>query len=135
MLLSSIFPVAVACSPGYRSYMKISHILLILLSLLALLLFSRLWVGTGSFPEIWELEEQIVRQTAENEEKQRHNQQLASDLEALGKSDAAIEGHARSELGMIKKNETFYQVIMREDKQNLLLSAPKLINNARQSDE
>ncbi|PIE00587.1 MAG: hypothetical protein CSA79_03190 [Thiothrix nivea] len=115
--------------------MKISHILLILLSLLALLLFSRLWVGTGSFPEIRELEEQIARQAAENEEKQRRNQQLESDLNALGKSDVAIEGHARSELGMIKKNETFYQVIMRKDKQNLLLSTPELMNNAGQNDE
>jgi cell division protein FtsB len=115
--------------------MKISHILLILLSLLAVLLFARLWVGTGSFPEIWELEEQIAQQTVDNEEKRLRNKQLESDVNELGKSNVAIEEHARSELGMVKKDETFYQVITREDKQNLLMSAPALTEGAEKNAE
>lgn len=105
--------------------MKITQLLLILLSVLALGLFIRLWVGSGSFPEIWELEAQIAQQTKLNEEQLQKNNQLQSDVTELGKSDAAIEGHARSELGMVKKNETFYQVILQEDKQNLLMVAPE----------
>lgn len=115
--------------------MKITQILLVILSLLALLLFTRLWVGTGSFPEIWELEAQIEQQKAANEASLQRNKQLESDVNELGESAAAIEGHARSELGMIKKNETFYQVIMREDKQNPLMAAPELAQDKQENDE
>lgn len=105
--------------------MKVTQILLALLSLLALLLFIRLWTGAGSFPAIWELDEQIAQQKNSNKEQLQLNTQLQSDVTELGKNDEAIESHARSELGMIKKNETFYQVIMQEDKQKLLMVAPK----------
>ncbi|CAA6816466.1 MAG: Cell division protein FtsB [uncultured Thiotrichaceae bacterium] len=105
--------------------MKVTQILLALLSLLALLLFIRLWTGVGSFPGIWELEDQIAQQKNSNEEQLQLNTQLQSDVTELGENDEAIESHARSELGMIKKNETFYQVIMQEDKQELLIVAPE----------
>lgn len=105
--------------------MKITQILLILLSVLALGLFIRLWAGAGSFPEIWELEEQIAEQTKRNADQLQRNNLLQSDVTELGKSDAAIESHARSELGMVKKNETFYQVIMQEDKQELQMVDPE----------
>lgn len=106
-------------------FMKITQILLILLSVLALGLFIRLWAGAGSFPEIWELEEQIAEQTKRNADQLQRNNLLQSDVTELGKSDAAIESHARSELGMVKKNETFYQVIMQEDKQELQMVDPE----------
>ncbi len=105
--------------------MKVTQILLALLGLLSLLLFIRLWTGVGSFPEIWELEDQIAQQKNSNEEQLQLNTQLQSDVTELGKNDEAIESHARSELGMIKKNETFYQVIMQEDKQRLLMVVPE----------
>nr|CAA6807844.1 MAG: Cell division protein FtsB [uncultured Thiotrichaceae bacterium] len=104
--------------------MKVTQILLILLAVLALLLFVRLWAGAGSFPEIWELENQIAQQKSQNDEQVQMNNQLQSDVTELGKNDEAIEDHARSELGMIKKTETFYQVIMQEDKQQLLIVEP-----------
>ncbi|MEZ5535739.1 MAG: septum formation initiator family protein [Thiolinea sp.] len=115
--------------------MKITQLLLFLLSLLALLLFTRLWFGTGSFPEIWELESQIEQQTAANAEQLQRNKQLESDVDDLGKSNDAIEGHARSELGMVRKNETFYQIILREDKQNPLMSSPELTEDTTKNDE
>lgn len=105
--------------------MKITQILFILLGLLSIVLFIRLWTGAGSFPEIWELEDQIAQQKVLNEEQLQLNTQLESDVTELGKNDEAIEAHARDELGMIRKNETFYQVIMQEDKQNLLIVAPE----------
>ena len=94
---------------------KITPLLLTILSVIAFLLFIRLWAGAGSFPEIWELEEQITRQKQANEDQQQRNASMQADVAELGNSDAAIEEHARSELGMIKSSETFYQVILRDD--------------------
>lgn len=96
---------------------KLSYVLTVLLGLLALVLFVRLWVGPGSLPEIWALESQIEQQTSLNEEQETRNEQLQSEVSGLGNDDAAIEDHARSELGMIKKNETYYQVIMKDQEE------------------
>ncbi len=125
ILLSSIYLVTSLSPTKFGHFMKVTQILFALLGLLALLLFIRLWTGVGSFPEIWELEEQIAQQKKANEEQSQLNTQLRSDVTELGKNDEAIESHARSELGMIKKNETFYQVIMREDKPKPLTIAPE----------
>lgn len=95
---------------------KLTPILFLLLSVLVLMLFVRLWVGAGSFPEIWELEEQIARQTRQNEEQTERNKELEADVSGISKSGlTTIEDNARNELGMIKKNETFYQIILQED--------------------
>ncbi|MEZ5480470.1 MAG: septum formation initiator family protein [Thiolinea sp.] len=96
---------------------KVVPLLYAILGGLALLLFMRLWAGAGSFPEIWELKEQIAEQTRFNQEQAERNERLEADVAELSKDDAAIEDHARSELGMIKRNETYYQVILREDEQ------------------
>ena len=104
---------------------KVTPLLFILLSALTVILFVRLWVGAGSLPEIWELEKQIAEQSRQNNEQTSRNNELQADVSELGKSDAAIEDHARSELGMIKKNETFYQVILREDQPEPLNVEPE----------
>lgn len=104
---------------------KITPLLFILLSLLSFVLFLRLWVGAGSLPEIWELEAQIARQTELNKKQLSMNDELQADLTELSKDDAAIEDHARSELGMIKKGETYYQVILRNDETSPLAVMPE----------
>ena len=101
--------------------LKMTPVLFTVLGLLAFMLFVRLWVGAGSLPEIWDLEAQIARLTRLNEEQEALNRQLQSDVTELAKDDSAIEDHARSELGMIKDGESFYQIILRED-------APQLID-------
>jgi cell division protein FtsB len=95
--------------------MKITRILYILLGLVALALFIRLWIGTGSYPEIWDLEARIAEQTRQNAEQAKRNEHLQADVVDIGRDDATIEDHARGELGMIKNGETFYQVIMGND--------------------
>lgn len=93
---------------------NLSQALLISSALLALLLFVRLWFGTGSYPDIWSLEQQIAEQTQANTEQEARNERLSEDVANIGRDDVAIEGHARSELGMVKEGEIFYQVILRE---------------------
>ncbi|HPE60546.1 MAG: septum formation initiator family protein [Thiothrix sp.] len=95
--------------------MNITRLLFILASLLVLALFLRLWFGSGSLPSIWELKAHIAQQQQQNEEQLDRNRQLESDVSEINRDTEAIEDHARSELGMVKRDETFYQVILRSE--------------------
>jgi cell division protein FtsB len=61
--------------------------------------------------ELARLSEAVERQKSENEEAVDRNQQLVAEVADLKAGMAAIEERARSELGMIGRNETFYQVV------------------------
>ena len=80
------------------------------ISLLAILQYD-LWFGDGSLMAAWKLEERIFEQKQENEHLQRRNDALTAEVTDLKSGLAAIEERARSELGMIKKGETFVQII------------------------
>lgn len=85
--------------------------LLSLLILLLLLLQFRLWFSDSSLLEIWKLQQQISEQNAENTQLKERNAALQAEVKDLKQGMQAIEERARSELGLIKKGETFYQVI------------------------
>lgn len=96
-------------------------ILLITFSVFIFLLFIRQWVGHGGYPEVWRLEEQIAQQNEENDIQAEHNRQLRASIDELkAGGDLAMEERARSELGMIKHGETFFQVILKEQQQEAL---------------
>jgi cell division protein FtsB len=95
--------------------MNMTRILFLVLGVLAVGLFIRLWAGSGSYPDIWNLRGQIETQNAANDQQVERNQKLQMDVNGLAKDDEAIEDHARSELGMVKQGETFYQVILKTD--------------------
>lgn len=84
-----------------------------ILLVLLLLLFSSLWVGHGSYPEIWKLESTIERQKWKNVKQEKENRRIQSELDDAKTGDDAVEERARSELGMIKKGEVFYEVILK----------------------
>ncbi|RLJ21271.1 cell division protein FtsB [bacterium endosymbiont of Escarpia laminata] len=86
----------------------------ILVAILFLLLFFlqyRLWVGEGSLAEVNNLENEITRQEAALVDLKKRNRALQAEVEDLRSGSAALEERARSELGMIKEGEIFYQVI------------------------
>lgn len=85
--------------------------LLSLLILLLLLLQFRLWFSDSSLLEIWQLQQQIAEQNADNAQLRERNAALQAEVKDLKQGMQAIEERARSELGLIKKGETFYQVI------------------------
>jgi len=85
--------------------------LLSFLILLLLLLQFRLWFSDSSLLEIWKLQQQIAEQSAENAQLKERNEALQAEVKDLKQGMQAIEERARSELGLIKKGETFYQVI------------------------
>jgi cell division protein FtsB len=97
--------------------MNRTRLLFWILSLLVLGLFIRLWVGQGSYQDLWNLQEQIDSHNLANDQQAEINRKLQVDVAALKKDDTAVESHARSELGMTKEGETFYQVILKSDPQ------------------
>lgn len=83
------------------------------LSLLAVVLGLqyRLWLSGDGVREVARLSEAVESQKAENEELVARNEQMVAEVSDLKAGMAAIEERARSELGMIGRNETFYQVV------------------------
>jgi cell division protein FtsB len=82
-----------------------------LLLLVLLGLQYRLWVGEGSLNEVAALKRQLAQQRAELQNLHERNATLQAEVEDLKKGLAAIEARARSELGMIREGETYYQLL------------------------
>ncbi|MCP3869337.1 MAG: cell division protein FtsB [Gammaproteobacteria bacterium] len=82
-----------------------------LLFLLFVTLQYRLWVGEGSLAEVHNLKQEIDAQKHKIEQLQERNRNLQAEVENLKQGKDAIEERARSGLGMIRENETYYQVI------------------------
>jgi cell division protein FtsB len=79
--------------------------------LLIILLQVRLWVGEGSFAQVWGLEEAIAGQRAENEELEIRNERLFAEVQNLRGQQGALEERARMNLGLIREDETFFLVV------------------------
>ncbi|MFC1748595.1 cell division protein FtsB [Pseudomonadota bacterium] len=71
----------------------------------------KLWVGHGSMAEVNRLQHAIEEQKTENKKLSERNDALSAEVKDLKQGYDAIEERARSELGMIKQDETFYQII------------------------
>jgi len=82
-----------------------------ILIIFLLALQYRLWVGQGSLAEVNRLQQTIDAQKAENKKISERNAALDAEVKDLKQGVEAIEERARSELGMIKQDETFYQII------------------------
>jgi cell division protein FtsB len=78
---------------------------------LLLLLQYRLWVGEGSLAEVHALKKQVESSSAELEIMRQRNNALQAEVQDLKKGLDAIEERARSELGMIREKEEFYQIV------------------------
>lgn len=83
-------------------------ITLILVALLILLQYP-LWLGKGGWLKVWDMGRQVEAQQQVNRQSQSHNALLDAEVRDLKQGTDAIEERARSELGMIKRNEVFYQ--------------------------
>jgi cell division protein FtsB len=94
------------------------RILIAILVILLLVLQSRLWVGKGSLAEVSNLRQEISDLKQELVGLRERNRALQAEVEDLRSGNAAIEERARSELGMIKEGEVFYQVIESEPRRH-----------------
>ncbi|MFI4922801.1 MAG: cell division protein FtsB [Burkholderiales bacterium] len=86
---------------------------LILIALIAALQYP-LWLGKGSWSRVWEVGRQLHEQNLANQKLQVRNAALDAEVRNLKQGLEAVEERARSELGMIKQDEIFFQIL--EDK-------------------
>lgn len=82
-------------------------------ALVALIVFIQypLWFGKGGWLRVWEVEKQVEQQKAKNKELASRNAGLDAEVRDLKAGGDAVEERARVELGMIKPDEVFYQVV------------------------
>ncbi|MGC2166539.1 MAG: cell division protein FtsB [Gallionella sp.] len=83
----------------------------LILATLLLLLQYPLWIGKGSWLKVWDLNRQLDDQKLANQQTQFRNAKLDAEVRDLKQGTDAIEERARSELGMIKSEEVFYQIL------------------------
>ncbi len=86
-------------------------ILITVIILLIIHLQYRLWYGDGSIAEIRDYQQRLDDLKKLSEEKRQRNEALYAEVLDLRKGQEAIEERARDELGMIKEDETFFQVL------------------------
>ncbi len=97
------------CHTHLSSY--IVKALIAILTVLLILLQIKLWTGHGSVPKVWELQNALEMKRQEKKRMIERNQVLEAEVSDLKSGLEAVEERARLELGMIKKGETFFQVI------------------------
>jgi len=82
-----------------------------LLGALIVLIQIPLWLGKGGWLRVSEIDRQVAAQQATNAQLEARNLALEADVRDLKQGLEAIEERARYELGMIKKDEVFFQVV------------------------
>lgn len=86
------------------------RILAIIFVALILALQYPMWLGKGGWLRVRELDRQVDAQKRVNVELQARNAKLDADVRDLKQGLEAIEERARSELGMIRQDEVFFQL-------------------------
>lgn len=83
----------------------------VILVVLLVALQVKLWLGEGGMRDLHGLRARVAAQQAENARLKQRNQALSAEVQDLKHGQQAIEARARSELGLVKPGETFYQVV------------------------
>ncbi len=82
----------------------------LILAALILLLQYPLWFGKGGWLKVWELNREVEAQRQENQKLQTRNAVMDAEVRDLKQGSDAIEERARSDLGMIKPGEVYFQL-------------------------
>ncbi len=83
---------------------------LVLVAFIALMQYP-LWLGKGSWLRVWEIDQQVSMQHTTNQKLALRNASLDAEVRDLKQGLDAVEERARSELGMIKRDEMFFQLL------------------------
>lgn len=92
--------------------------LIVALIILFIGLQYRLWFGENNLRDIWTLNSKIELQQEINQDLNQRNSELEAEVQDLKQGLSALEERARSELGMIKEGETFFQLVEPADEKN-----------------
>ncbi len=83
---------------------------LLLVALLAIV-HAQLWFGRGSVGSVGEMQRRLQQQKAANVQAQQANERLAAEVRDLKEGLGMVEEKARAELGMVKPDEIFVNVV------------------------
>jgi len=81
-----------------------------ILGALILLIQVPLWLGKGGWLTAWRLESKLETERARNLQLEERNAALTAEVRDLKQGTEAIEERARSELGMVRRDEIFFQI-------------------------
>ena len=70
-----------------------------------------MWLGKGGWLRVWETDQQVSAQHEKNQKLQIRNGALDAEVRDLKQGLDAVEERARSELGMIRQDEIFFQIL------------------------
>ena len=99
-------------------------IVLVILVVVLVALQIRLWRGEGSLSDIERLEHEIASQTTTNGGLEQRNKRLLQEVSDLKTGLDSVEEHARSEMGLIKKGETYYLIVDKNQGRTAMAAAP-----------
>ena len=83
----------------------------IVFATLILLLQYPLWLGKGGWLRVWEIDRQVTAQKDSNARLRLRNAAMDAEVRDLKQGYDAIEERARYELGMIRQDEIFFQIL------------------------
>ena len=86
-------------------------ILVIFLVILFGFLQYKLWIAEGKIQDLWSLEQRIEMLKAENKVLSERNSKLEAEVNNLKQGLDVVEEKARQDLGLVGKDETFFQYI------------------------
>lgn len=90
---------------------KNMRVVTLVLFVVLILLQFKLWLGEGGYTEVKRLETRVEVQRQQNNKLLQRNAELQAEVEDLRDRLGAVEERARNELGLIKPDEKFYQVV------------------------
>lgn len=88
------------------------RLLIVTLIVVFLMLQYRLWFGDGSLSEVVKLSRELELQKQKLKQLEEKNRRLEAQVLDLQNGFDAYEEKARNDLGMIKKDETFFQIVV-----------------------
>lgn len=86
-----------------------TKVIMLVLAILLAVLQYQLWFGAGGVVSIRTLNQSIATQTVSNDKLAERNRAVSADINDLQHGQQATEERARSQLGMIKQGEVYYQ--------------------------
>jgi cell division protein FtsB len=87
------------------------RLLALILAACIVLLQWPLWIGKGSWLKVWQIESQLSEQQLQNQKLSTRNAALEAEVRDLKTGTDAIEERARNELGMVRQDEVFFQIL------------------------
>lgn len=84
---------------------------IIILILLLLVMQYKLWFDSGGLQQMEKLRHEIAIHKLQDQELAKQNDQLRAEVKDLKQGVDAAQERARTELGMVKQNEEYYQIV------------------------